>query len=106
MGKNVEMGYFVVVDSLFPHLVTIGEGSTVVKGAVILAHDRAREKTGSGKMKVAPTVLGRRSFIGANAVIMPGVKIGDGAVVGAGAVVTKDVAPGTIVAGVPAKPIH
>ena len=42
-------------------------------------------------------------YIGLNAIIMPGVTIGDGAVVGAGAVVTKDVPPYAIVAGVPAK---
>ena len=42
-------------------------------------------------------------YIGLNAIIMPGVTIGDGAVIGAGAVVTKDVPPYAIVAGVPAK---
>jgi len=46
--------------------------------------------------------IGRLTFIGSNSVIMPNVTIHDGGVVGAGAVVTKDVAPWTIVAGVPA----
>lgn len=45
------------------------------------------------------------SFVGANAVIMPGVTLGEGAVIGAGAVVTKSVDPWTVVAGVPARPI-
>jgi len=44
-------------------------------------------------------------FVGPRAILLPGVKIGKGAVIGAGAVVTKDVPPGVIVAGVPAKPI-
>lgn len=44
-------------------------------------------------------------FVGAGAVILMGVTIGDGAVIGAGAVVTGDVAPYTVVAGVPARPI-
>ena len=44
-------------------------------------------------------------FIGPRAIILPGVKIGKGAVVGAGAVVTKDVAPFKVVGGVPAKEI-
>ncbi len=48
-------------------------------------------------------VIGNDVWIGANSVIMPGVTIGDGAVVGAGAVVTKDVPPYAIVVGVPAK---
>ena len=50
-------------------------------------------------------VIGNRVWIGYRAVILPGVKIGDGAVVGAGAVVTKDVEPFTIVAGNPARKI-
>ena len=41
-------------------------------------------------------------YLGANATILPGVKIGDGAIIGAGSVVTKDVKPYTVVAGVPA----
>jgi virginiamycin A acetyltransferase len=49
------------------------------------------------------TVVGNDVWIGMNAVIMPGVKIGDGAIIGANSVVTKDVAPYTIVAGNPAK---
>lgn len=52
------------------------------------------------------TVTGNDVWIGYEAVIMPGVKIGDGAVIGTRAVVTKDVPPYTIVSGVPAKPIR
>lgn len=55
------------------------------------------------KRIVLPTTVGNDVWVGANAVIMPGLKIGDGAVIGAGAVVTKDVPPYAIVAGVPAK---
>lgn len=44
-------------------------------------------------------------FIGANAIILPNVKIGPNAIIGAGAIVTKDVLPGTIVGGVPARKI-
>ncbi len=51
-------------------------------------------------------ILGHDTWIGAQAVIMPDITIGTGAVVAAGAVVTKDVAPYMIVAGVPAKPLR
>lgn len=50
-------------------------------------------------------VMGKYSFVAANAVVMTDITIGDGAVVGAGAVVTKDVEPWTVVAGVPARVI-
>lgn len=50
-------------------------------------------------------VIGNDVWIGADAIILPGVKVGDGAVIGAGAVVTKDVEAFQIVAGVPAKPV-
>jgi acetyltransferase-like isoleucine patch superfamily enzyme len=53
-----------------------------------------------------PVHFGPRSWIGTRAIILPGVQIGEGAVVGAGAVVTKDVDPYTIVGGVPAKAIR
>jgi len=46
-----------------------------------------------------------RVFVGARAIILPGVTIGEGAAVAAGAVVTRDIAPFTVVAGVPARPI-
>ena len=50
------------------------------------------------------TVIGDDAWIGAGSIILPGVSIGEGSVVGAGAVVTKDVPPYTVVAGVPARP--
>jgi len=49
--------------------------------------------------------IGERTFIGCRAIIMPNVKIGKRCVVAAGSVVTKDIPDGTVVAGVPAKPI-
>lgn len=52
------------------------------------------------------TIIGNDVWIGARAIILSGVKIGDGAIIAAGAVVTKDVEPYTIAGGVPAKPIR
>src|SRR5438874_334792 len=56
--------------------------------------------------KVIPTLLRRRSSIGSNATILCGVTIGEGALVGAGSVVTRDVPPYTVVAGNPAKELR
>jgi maltose O-acetyltransferase len=54
-------------------------------------------------MYAAPVIIGKDVWIGARAIVLPGIQIGDGAIVGANAVVTKNVAPNTIVGGVPAK---
>ena len=59
-----------------------------------------------GRLEVVPTVVKKGASIGSNATILCGVTIGEGAIVGAGSVVTKDVPPRTIVAGNPAKVIR
>ena len=56
-------------------------------------------------LKNSSCIIGNDVWIGANASVLRNVKIGDGAIVAAGAVVTKDVEPYTVVAGIPAKPI-
>ena len=58
---------------------------------------------GDADWQVVPTYVGRRASIGSGAVILCGVRIGEGALVGAGSVVTRDVPPHTIVAGNPAR---
>ncbi|MGF7056953.1 chloramphenicol O-acetyltransferase type B [Brassicibacter mesophilus] len=63
------------------------------------------ENAKDGYIPVGDTVIGNDVWIGTEAVIMPGVKIADGAVIGTRALVTKDVEPYTIVGGNPAKPI-
>ncbi len=60
---------------------------------------------GAADWQVEPTRVGRRASVGSNATILCGISIGDGAIVGAGAVVTRDVAPGDVVAGVPARSV-
>ena len=57
-------------------------------------------------VKIAPVRIGDKAWIGFNAIILKGVTVGEGAIVAAGAVVTKDVPPYTIVAGNPARVIR
>lgn len=59
-----------------------------------------------GSVKIAPVKICSKSWIGFNAIILKGVTVGEGAIVGAGSVVTKDVPPWTIVAGNPARIIR
>jgi acetyltransferase-like isoleucine patch superfamily enzyme len=89
-----------------PYLVSIGDDVTISHGVGFITHDgglRAVRHRHPGAFYYAPVTVGDRVFIGANAILLPGVTIGHGAVVGAGAVVTADVPADTVVAGVPAR---
>ncbi|MEP0869897.1 acyltransferase [Trichocoleus desertorum AS-A10] len=84
--------------------ITIGDNVSISSEVCILTADHdPQSKDFSGG--VWPVTIQEYVFIGTRAMILPGVILGKGSVVGAGSVVTKDVAPFTIVAGVPAKPI-
>lgn len=92
-----------------PFLISIGNRTTITSGVRILTHDGAtslvRNDVGQRFQRYAPVTIGDDVFIGVNAIIMPGITIGSNSIVAAGAVVTKDVLPGTIVAGSPARVI-
>lgn len=86
--------------------VGIGHGVTFITASHIMGptYNRSGHNI-KGAIGADDVLLKKGSWVGANATIMSGVTIGEGAVVATGSVVTKDVAPHTIVAGVPAKPI-
>ena len=87
--------------------VTIGDMTQIGPGVQIIAadHPREAEYRDAGLENGKPVTIGRNVWIGALAVILPGVTMGDDAIVGAGAIVTRDVAPGTTVVGNPARPL-
>jgi acetyltransferase-like isoleucine patch superfamily enzyme len=86
-------------DKTYPRGVHVGAESYVAFDAAILTHEMIRAL-------YAHTRIGRRCFIGARSMIMPGVVVGDGSIVAAGSVVTKDVPARSIVAGNPARIIR
>ncbi|MGB9858398.1 MAG: acyltransferase [Moorellaceae bacterium] len=100
VASSASVGLMAMFDVLRPDLIVIGENSIIGYNATILCHEFLPHEYRLGKVEIGSWVL-----IGANATILPGVRIGDGAIVGAGAVVTRDVPPGAVVAGVPARPI-
>ncbi len=71
-----------------------------------ISHETDNAGLRAGKVVVAPIEIGDGCWIASRAVVLPGVKIGAGAIVGAGAVVHRDVPPNTLVAGVPARVIR
>lgn len=92
----------VILDSAPVH---IGQGSMLGPGVHIYCADHHRDagKRRAGIERALPVSIGADVWIGGGAILLPGVTVGDGAIVAAGAVVSHDVAPGSRVAGIPAR---
>ena len=109
-GKNIRVGKNVFINAgcCFQDQggIEIGDGCLIGQQVVIATLNHAFEPERRNDMTPARVTLGKRVWVGAHATILPGVRIGDNAVVAAGAVVTKDVPANTVVAGVPAKVIR
>lgn len=91
-----------------PYLVTLGNHVEVTDRVQFITHDGGvwvlRDRHPDVDV-LAPIVVGDNVFIGFAAIILPGVRIGNDSVIAAGCVVTKDVPPGSVVAGVPGRVI-
>lgn len=108
-GMNISLGKRVFINSgcCFQDQggIEIGDDVLIGQQVVIATLDHDLDPERRGNMIAAPVKIGNKVWIGAHATILKGVTVGDGAVIAAGAVVTKDVPANTIVAGVPAKAI-
>lgn len=102
LGKNFSRQQGCFLDPTHCFLISIGDDVTMSLRVTVLAHDASTKKT-LGYTKIGQVYIGNHVFIGANSTILPGVSIGDYAVIGAGSVVTHDVPACTVVAGVPAR---
>ena len=103
IGAGAFLNFNCVILDVAP--VVIGDGAQIGPAVQIYAADHPRdpEQRRAGLELGRPVSIGRNAWIGGGAIILPGVTVGDDAVIGA--VVTRDVAPGTTVAGTPARRI-
>jgi len=105
LGARVERGASlalgVIVDFFFPELVEIGENAIIGYNTVILTHEFLQKEWRKGRVKI-----GRNALIGANCVILPGVVIGENAVVSSMSLVNKDVPANSFYGGVPVRKLR
>lgn len=101
IGKNV----FINFDCVFLDLggITIEDNVLIAPKVSLLSEGHSIEPTERHSLNVAPILIKKNAWIGANATILQGVTIGENAIVAAGSVVSKDVPDNTIVGGIPAK---
>lgn len=109
VGKDVFIGSQIWVDSGLAHLITIEDHVHVTGRTVLLCHKKNLQNyfIGDDYAKLPyltrPIHLKRGCSTGTDTIIMPGVTIGEGAIIGAGSLVTKDIPAWTIATGRPAK---
>lgn len=109
VGKGVFIGDYVRVDCGHTEMIIIEDSVSIASGTRLLCHQRdfADYYVGDDYMKlgyiIKPIVLKKGCLIGMESFVMPGITVGEGAIVGAGSIVTKDIPAWTIAAGRPAK---
>ncbi|MCY8236105.1 heptaprenylglyceryl phosphate O-acetyltransferase [Bacillus inaquosorum] len=101
VGKQTSFALMVMPDIMFPEKISVGTNTIIGYNTTILAHEYLIHEYRIGKVLIGDEVM-----IGANTTILPGVEIGDGAVVSAGTLVHKDVPAGAFVGGNPMRIIY
>jgi len=101
IGDHAAIGLMAMMDVFFPERISIGNNSIIGYNTTILAHEYL-----IGEYRLGDVQIGSQVMIGANCTILPGVTIGDGAVVSAGTLVHKNVPAGAFVGGNPMRIIR
>jgi acetyltransferase-like isoleucine patch superfamily enzyme len=100
VGEGVSWGLESTPDVFWPEQITVEEHAIIGYDVTLLCHEFLQDE-----YRVGEIVVRERAMIGAGAIVLPGVHIGEGSQVAANSLVTEDVEPGTTVAGVPAEPV-
>ena len=109
VGKNTFFGDYVRMDTSYADMIYIGDYAHVTSGCRLLCHQRdlkgycIGDNAASLGYRTGEIHIGKGVMVGMETIIMPGVTIGDGAIIGAGSIVTKDIPAWTIATGRPAK---
>ncbi len=98
VGEGVAWGLESTPDVFWPERITVGDDAIIGYDATLLCHEFLQDE-----YRLGDVVLEDRAMVGAGAVVLPGVTVGEGAQVAANSLVASDVPPGTTVAGVPAE---
>lgn len=101
VGNKTSFALMVMPDTMFPERISVGDNSIVGYNTTILAHEYLIDEYRIGDVQIGKNVL-----IGANTTILPGVTIGDGAIISAASLVNRDVPPGVFAGGNPVKIIY
>ena len=101
VGEQTSFALMVMLDVMFPEKISVGRNSVIGYNTTILAHEYLIKE-----YRLGPVEIGSEVMIGANSTILPGVSIGDGAIVSAGTLVHKDVPAGAFVGGNPMRVIY
>jgi acetyltransferase-like isoleucine patch superfamily enzyme len=101
VGEQTSFALMVMLDVMFPEKISVGRNTVIGYNTTILAHEYLIKE-----YRLGPVVIGSEVMIGANSTILPGITIGDGAIVSAGTLVHKDVPPGVFVGGNPMRVIY
>jgi acetyltransferase-like isoleucine patch superfamily enzyme len=111
MGKNVWIGEEVYIDNEYPFLIFLEDNVEIAAYSMIMAHSRDLHMLRPGMYvsdlgyPPSPVRIKKGAWLGLHSIVLGGVTIGEGAVIAAGAVVTKDVPDFALAGGVPAKVI-
>jgi acetyltransferase-like isoleucine patch superfamily enzyme len=106
VGKRVYIGNLVYFDGEYPHLITLEDDVSIGPSVLILSHSGGspfHSQTKIFKQPPKEVLIKRGAWIGSGAIILPGVTIGVGSIVAAGAVVSKDIPDFSVAAGNPAR---
>ena len=101
IGEHTSFALMVMLDVMFPEKISVGRNTVIGYNTTILAHEYLIKEYRLGEVEIGSEVM-----IGANTTVLPGVKIGDSAIVSACTLVHKDVPAGAFVGGNPMKVIY